>query len=116
MTSKTSALQEKKVPKATTAAVSSESTSQGKKLQGTVVKAAMVGTITVAVKRFVKHLKYKKYYTTTKKFLVDDKSGMGTVGDVVEIVETRPISKRKFFRLVSVVQKSKGIEVDADGL
>jgi small subunit ribosomal protein S17 len=91
-------------------------TGSKKKLQGTVVKCAMVGTITVEVKRFVKHPKYKKYYSIGKKFLVDDKEALGKVGDVVTIEETRPISKRKFFRLLSVVQKAKGVEVDADGL
>lgn len=88
----------------------------GKRLKGTVVKAAMVGTITVKVDRFVKHPKYKKFYSIGKKYLVDDKAGEGKVGDVVEIVETRPLSKLKYFRLVSVLIKAKGVDVDADGL
>lgn len=85
-----------------------------KKLQGTVVKAAMVGTITVEVKRFVKHPKYKKYYSIGKKFLVDDKAGEGHVGDVVMIEETRPLSKLKRFRLLSVVSKAKGSDIADD--
>jgi small subunit ribosomal protein S17 len=114
MTTKTSAPKKtsKKAVSADTVAVGGN----GKRLQGTVVKAAMVGTITVKVDRFVKHPKYKKYYSIGKKYLVDDKAGEGKVGDVVEIIETRPISKLKYFRLLSVVQKAKGVEVDAEGL
>lgn len=112
----TKAAPKTKKAKASAAEAAAPVSNGGKKLQGTVVKAAMVGTITVEVKRFVKHPKYKKYYSIGKKFLVDDKAGEGKVGDVVSIEETRPISKRKFFRLASVVQKAKGVAVDADGL
>jgi small subunit ribosomal protein S17 len=115
MATKTSA--PKKTKKAV-AATGAEAVAVGakKRLQGTVVKAAMVGTITVKVDRFVKHPKYKKYYSVGKKFLVDDKEGAGKVGDVVMIEETRPLSKLKRFRLLSVISKAKGVEVDADGL
>lgn len=113
----------KKTPKADTAAASVSSGldkgGQGKKLKGVVVKTAMVGTITVKVDRFVKHPKYKKYYSIGKKYLVDDKAGLGKMGDVVEIVETRPISKLKRFRILSVVEKAKGVnlaDVDADAV
>ena len=112
----TKAAATKRTKKAEAAVPEGVATGTKKRLQGTVVKAAMVGTITVEVKRFVKHPKYKKYYSIGKKFLVDDKAGVGSVGDVVMIEETRPISKRKFFRLLSVVSKSKSAEIDADGL
>ena len=67
--------------------------------KGTVVKTAMVDTITVAVSRYVKHPKYKKYQTRTKKFLVHDEGNTSKVGDQVTIVGCAPISKRKAFTL-----------------
>lgn len=73
---------------------------KGRVLQGTVVGTKMKDTITVAVERYVKHPKYKKFMRRTKKFLVDDKGNTAQEGDKVEIRETRPISKRKHFVLV----------------
>ena len=70
-------------------------------LAGTVVKAAMQKTVTVAVTRFEKHPKYLKYQTLTKKYKVHDENGTAKVGDKVEIVETKPISKDKRFTLVT---------------
>ena len=72
----------------------------GKTLQGVVVKTAMKDTATVLVDRYVQHPKYKKYYTTSKKFLVHDAGNTAKVGDKVIIRETRPISKRKRFIIV----------------
>lgn len=72
----------------------------GRVLRGTVVKAAMQDTCTVAVERYVKHPKYKKFQRRTKKFLVHDVGNTATVGDKVEIKEVAPISKRKHFALV----------------
>jgi len=74
--------------------------SNGRVLQGTVVKSAMKDTCTVAVERYVKHPKYKKFLRRTKKFLVHDVGNTALVGQKVEIRETRPISKRKHFELV----------------
>tara|TARA_B100000508_G_C11459172_1_gene278303 strand:+ start:652 stop:843 length:192 start_codon:yes stop_codon:yes gene_type:complete len=61
----------------------------------------MTDTCTVAVERYVKHPKYKKYLRRTKKYLVHDAGNTAKVGDKVEIKETRPISKRKSFELVT---------------
>lgn len=72
----------------------------GRILRGTVVATKMQDTCTVAVERYVKHPKYKKYQRRTKKYLVHDAGNTATVGDKVEIKETRPISKRKRFELV----------------
>ncbi|MEJ0053839.1 MAG: 30S ribosomal protein S17 [bacterium] len=69
---------------------------------GTVVKTAMKDTATVAVNRYVKHPKYKKFQVKTTKFLVDDKGNTAKVGDKVTIVATRPISKLKSFRIASI--------------
>ena len=69
-------------------------------LRGTVVSTKMQDTITVAVERYVKHPKYKKFMRRTKKYLVDDKGNTAKDGEKVEIRETRPLSKRKHFELV----------------
>jgi small subunit ribosomal protein S17 len=75
-------------------------TSNGRVLRGKVVSSKMVDTITVAVERYVKHPKYKKYLRRTKKFLVHDAGNTAQVGATVEIKEVNPISKRKSFALV----------------
>jgi small subunit ribosomal protein S17 len=74
--------------------------SKGKVLKGTVVASKMQDTCTVAVERYVKHPKYKKFMRRTKKFLVHDAGNTAKVGQLVEIKETRPLSKRKHFELV----------------
>ena len=71
-----------------------------KTLSGTVVSDAMDKTVVVEVKRFVQHPKYKKFYTKTKKYHAHDEENRYKVGDVVEIVETRPLSKHKSFTVV----------------
>lgn len=75
--------------------------SKGRVLRGTVVASKMTDTITVAVERYVKHPKYKKFMRRTKKFLVHDQGNTAKVGEVVDITEVRPISKRKRFALVT---------------
>lgn len=69
-------------------------------LRGTVVASKMQDTCTVAVERYTKHPKYKKYLRRTKKYLVHDAGNTAAVGEKVEIKETTPISKRKRFTLV----------------
>jgi small subunit ribosomal protein S17 len=61
----------------------------------------MTDTISVAVERYVKHPKYKKYLKRTKKFLAHDAGNTAKVGETVEIKEVNPISKRKSFALVT---------------
>ena len=73
----------------------------GRVLRGTVVGSKMQDTITVAVDRFVKHPKYKKFQRRTKKYLVHDAGNTAAVGQKVEIKEIAPISKRKRFTLVT---------------
>lgn len=73
----------------------------GRILRGTVVASNMQDTITVAVERYVKHPKYKKYQRRTKKYLVHDAGNTATVGKKVEIKEVAPMSKRKRFSLVA---------------
>jgi small subunit ribosomal protein S17 len=76
-------------------------TTKGRVLRGTVVAAKMTDTCTVAVERYVKHPKYKKFQRLTSKFLVHDAGNTAKVGDKVEITSVRPISKRKSFTLVT---------------
>ncbi|MDP2648447.1 MAG: 30S ribosomal protein S17 [Patescibacteria group bacterium] len=73
----------------------------GKIFQGVVVKTAMKDTATVVVERYVKHPTYRKYLRKSQKFLVHDPGNTAKVGEKVTIKETRPISRRKHFILVS---------------
>jgi len=68
------------------------------KLTGKVVSDAMDKTIVVSVERLVKHKLYKKYMKRSKKYYAHDESNAFKVGDVVELVSTRPISKTKRWR------------------
>ena len=77
-----------------------EKTTLRKTLIGTVVSNKMKDTVTVAVNRYVKHQKYKKYIVRTKKFLAHDPGNTKAVGDRVTIESCRPISKRKSFKVV----------------
>jgi small subunit ribosomal protein S17 len=76
-------------------------TGNGRVLRGKVVSSKMTDTITVAVERYVKHPKYKKFLRRTKKFLVHDAGNTAKVGATVDIKEVNPISKRKSFALVT---------------
>ncbi len=73
----------------------------GRMFRGTVVSTKMKDTISVAVTRYVKHPKYKKYQTRTKKYLVHDAGNTKQEGEAVTIRETRPISKNKHFEVVA---------------
>ncbi len=77
-----------------------ETTNNPKILQGVVVSDKMEKTVTVKVSRYVKHPKYQKYYTISKKYKAHDEDNAHKTGDVVKIVETRPISKDKTFRVL----------------
>jgi small subunit ribosomal protein S17 len=74
---------------------------------GTVVKAAMNKTVTVAVDSLVQHHAYQKIVRRRKKFLAHDEHSAAGVGDVVRIVECRPLSKQKRWRLLEIVSKAK---------
>lgn len=71
-----------------------------KTLKGTVVSDAMDKTVVVEVGRFVKHPKYKKFYTISKKYHAHDEKNQFKIGDAVEIIPTRPLSKTKSFIVV----------------
>ena len=74
---------------------------------GVVTSNKMAKTITVSVERRVKHPIYGKFVKKTTKFHAHDEKNECTVGDIVRIMETRPLSKTKRWRLVEVVEKAK---------
>ncbi len=78
-----------------------------KQKTGVVTSNKMEKTITVAVVRKLKHPKYGKFLKKTKKFHAHDEKNECNIGDVVKIMETRPLSKTKCWRLVEVVEKAK---------
>ncbi|WP_129598558.1 30S ribosomal protein S17 [Anaerophilus nitritogenes] len=74
---------------------------------GRVVSDKMEKTIVVAVEDFVRHPLYGKAVKRTKKFKAHDENNECRIGDRVRIMETRPLSKDKRWRLVNVVEKAK---------
>jgi len=69
------------------------------KKKGIVVSDKMAKTIVVAVTEFKTHSKYRKKYKSTNKYKVHDEENKYKVGDIIEIVPTRPMSKEKFYRV-----------------
>ncbi len=74
---------------------------------GVVVSNKMQKTIVVAEKRKVKHPIYGKFVNKTTKFHVHDESNTCNIGDTVRIMETRPLSKSKCWRLVEIIERAK---------
>ena len=74
---------------------------------GTVVSNKMEKSIVVVVKRKVKHPIYGKYVNKTTKFVAHDEENTCNEGDTVKIMETRPLSKSKNWRLVEIIERVK---------
>ena len=74
---------------------------------GTVLSAKTPKTITVEVERTFKHKKYGKYLRRRKRYMAHDEQGSARAGDTVEITSTRPLSKRKRWRLLRVITRSE---------
>lgn len=74
---------------------------------GVVTSDKMTKSIVVAVERKVKHEKYGKFLKKTTRFVAHDEKNDAHVGDTVKIMETRPLSKTKNWRLVEVVERAK---------
>lgn len=74
---------------------------------GTVVSDKMNKTVVVAVERKVKHPLYEREMRRTSKFQAHDESNECRAGDVVRIMETRPLSKRKRWRVVEIVRRAE---------
>lgn len=75
--------------------------------QGKVVSNKMQKSIIVAIERRVAHPIYKKYFTRTTRLVAHDEQQQAGIGDIVKIMETRPLSKTKRWRLVEIVEKAK---------
>jgi small subunit ribosomal protein S17 len=82
-------------------------TSRRKVRIGQVVSNKMEKSIVVAVARRVPHPIYKKYFKRTSKLMAHDEKREAKIGDLVKIMETRPLSKNKRWRLVQVLEKAK---------
>jgi small subunit ribosomal protein S17 len=78
-----------------------------KEITGTVTSAKMDKTVVVSVVRRMKHPKYGKYFKRTKKYTAHDEKNECGENDIVRIMETRPMSKTKRWRLVEIVEKAK---------
>jgi small subunit ribosomal protein S17 len=78
-----------------------------KVIVGKVVRNKMDKSIVVAVERKIKHAKYGKFMKKTSKFFAHDEKNDCSLGDIVQIMETRPLSKLKRWRLVQIVEKAK---------
>ncbi len=74
---------------------------------GLVSSVSMDKSVVVSVERRVKHPRYGKFVKTTSKFIAHDEKNTCAIGDKVSIMETRPISKRKCWRLVKILEKAK---------
>ena len=78
-----------------------------KEIIGKVISSAMNKSIVVTMETKVKHPKYGKYFKKTKKFYAHDEKNECTTNDIVKIMETRPLSKLKCWRLVEIIEKAK---------
>lgn len=74
---------------------------------GVVTSNKMEKSIVVSVERKMKHPKYGKFVKQTKKFVAHDEKQECNIGDTVRIMETRPLSKRKCWRLVEIMERAK---------
>jgi small subunit ribosomal protein S17 len=74
---------------------------------GKVISNKMQKSIVVAIERRVAHPIYKKYFRRTSTLMVHDEEQAAGIGDVVKVVETRPLSKRKRWRLAGIIEKAK---------
>jgi len=78
-----------------------------KEIVGKVLKNKMEKSITVSVERRIQHPKYGKFVKKTSTFMAHDEKNECSVGDIVQIMETRPLSKNKRWRLVQIIEKAK---------
>ena len=84
-----------------------ESRNLRKERTGVVVSDKMDKTIAVMVERKVKHPMYGKFVKKSKKYLAHDEKNDCGIGDTVKIMETRPLSKNKCWRLVEIIERAK---------
>ncbi|NSW82686.1 MAG: 30S ribosomal protein S17 [Syntrophothermus sp.] len=88
----------------------SETRGQRKVRIGTVVSDKMDKTVTVKVERVMQHPLYRKVVRRSKKYMAHDENNECKTGDVVRIMETRPLSKRKRWRVVEIIERAKTLQ------
>jgi len=91
----------------TSPAQSGEDRSARRVVRGSVTSNKMQKTLVVTVHRKVKHPLYEKFMNRSTKLYVHDENGEGRIGDVVEVMQTRPLSRLKRWRLLRVVQRAQ---------
>jgi small subunit ribosomal protein S17 len=84
---------------------------QRKVLQGTVVSVKMQKTVVVAVDRIIRHRIYKKAMRRTNRYNAHDETNACVLGDVVRIIETRPLSKEKHWRVAEILTRGNVAEL-----
>jgi small subunit ribosomal protein S17 len=77
-----------------------------KELMGLIVSDKMDKSVVVRVERFIQHKVYKKFIRRYKKYHAHDETNECRIGDEVKIIETRPLSKLKRFRVIEIVKKA----------
>ena len=82
-------------------------TTQRKIRQGKVVSNKMQKSIVVSIERKIPHPVYKKYFKQTVRLTAHDEKQEAGIGDIVRVMETRPLSKTKRWRLVEIIEKAK---------
>ena len=82
-----------------------------KRVEGVVTSDGMDKSVVVEVKRLVKHPLYRKYVRRRTKLMAHDEANTAQVGDRVELIETRPLSKRKSWRVLRIVGGSKAVPI-----
>lgn len=79
-----------------------------KTLHGVVVSNSMEKSVVVNVDRYFSHPQYKKIMRNSRKYMAHDEQNQCSVGDRVKLIETRPLSKRKCWKVVEILEKAKG--------
>ena len=92
---------------ATETSTATESRNARKVREGVVTSSSMDKTIVVTVVERVRHAKYNKFVLRTKKLYAHDEANDAGVGDKVRVMETRPLSKNKRWRLVEIVERAR---------
>lgn len=85
-----------------------------RRMVGTVLSNKMKKTAVVEISTLMKHAKYGKYFRKYKKLKAHDEAEQCQIGDRVELIESRPISKEKMFRITKILEKAKRAEVEVD--
>ena len=102
----TTVIEQPKADAPATSEIKSERNARKERI-GRVTSNKMQKTITVAIDRKVKHPMYGKFMNKTKKLTVHDEKNECGIGDTVRVMETRPLSKNKRWRLVEIIEKAK---------